>query len=400
MSSNSDFSRRTILAVGAAAAAGVTVGATTTRAVDRVLGEAAAGSYGEAVVPCHGRRQAGIDTPMQARGTLVAFDLRPGVDRAALGRLLRLWTTDIALLTSGRPAMADSNPEIAATPARLTVTVGLGFGAFARTGLEYEWPVAVRKLPDYPQIDRLDPALCDGELLLQVCADDALTISHAVRELTKDAKPFATVRWQQSGYSSAAGVNPGQTPRNLFGQVDGTRNPKPGDAEFDYTVWNRGDRHAWFADGTTLVVRRILMDLDRWELLKPGDQEKVIGRNRKNGAPLTGQAEFDQPDFNAKGADGEPVIPEDSHMRRSSFERKILRRPFTFDDGLLPDGTANNGLLFISFQSEIEQFMTIQNSLAKLDALNKWTTPVGSALFAILPGAREGDWLGQSLLEQ
>ena len=34
-----------------------------------------------------------------------------------------------------------------------------------------------------------------------------------------------------------------------------------------------------------------------------------------------------------------------------------------------------------------------------MDALNIWTTPVGSALFVIPAGVAEGEWIGQSLLE-
>ena len=33
------------------------------------------------------------------------------------------------------------------------------------------------------------------------------------------------------------------------------------------------------------------------------------------------------------------------------------------------------------------------------DALNEWTTAIGSAEFAVLPGFSEGGWLGQRLLE-
>ena len=35
--------------------------------------------------------------------------------------------------------------------------------------------------------------------------------------------------------------------------------------------------------------------------------------------------------------------------------------------------------------------------LAELDLLNLWTTPIGSAVFAVLPGAQEGEVLGQAL---
>lgn len=42
--------------------------------------------------------------------------------------------------------------------------------------------------------------------------------------------------------------------------------------------------------------------------------------------------------------------------------------------------------------------MPVQQRLAEKDLLNIWTTPVGSAVFAILPGAREGEILGEALL--
>jgi dye decolorizing peroxidase len=44
------------------------------------------------------------------------------------------------------------------------------------------------------------------------------------------------------------------------------------------------------------------------------------------------------------------------------------------------------------------QFVPVQRRLAELDLLNQWTTPVGSAVFAILPGCAEGGWLGESVL--
>ena len=61
--------------------------------------------------------------------------------------------------------------------------------------------------------------------------------------------------------------------------------------------------------------------------------------------------------------------------------------------------TSNAGLLFITFQRDIdEQFVPVQKRLEKPDLLNKWTTPIGSAVFAILPGCRAGEILGQALL--
>jgi dye decolorizing peroxidase len=38
-----------------------------------------------------------------------------------------------------------------------------------------------------------------------------------------------------------------------------------------------------------------------------------------------------------------------------------------------------------------------QQHLDRADALNRWTTAIGSAEFAVLPGFRPGGWLGQGL---
>ncbi len=373
-----NLDRRQILSLGATTTVGLTVGASSTEAAHRILDSQGIGVVGKTTIPFFGKHQPGIETPIQAKGVFVAFDLNRA-DREALARLLRLWTTDISLLMAGKPAMADTSGEIAKTPARLTVTLGLGFSLFEKLGKQSNWPLPVKQIPRY-QIDELDPKWCDGDLLLQICADDSLSVSHALRELIKDAKPFAEVKWIQQGFSSHHGINPGETPRNLMGQVDGTDNPKSDTTDFDTTVWKK--------DGsTTFVLRRIQMNLETWDLLSQPNQEKVIGRNRKNGAPLTGVLESDKPDYEKK-VNSELVIPMDAHIRRATGPRNLLRRVFNYDDGL--DG---QGLLFASYQADINQYLEIQKRLAEKDSLNIWTTPVGSALFYIPRGAQEGDWL-------
>lgn len=41
----------------------------------------------------------------------------------------------------------------------------------------------------------------------------------------------------------------------MFGQKDGTSNPRPGSTEFADTVWALPDEPGWFAAGTYLVSR-------------------------------------------------------------------------------------------------------------------------------------------------
>ncbi|PPH25800.1 peroxidase, partial [Rathayibacter sp. AY1F9] len=60
---------------------------------------------------------------------------------------------------------------------------------------------------------------------------------------------------------------------------------------------------------------------------------------------------------------------------------------------------SNSGLIFAAFQADVTaQFVPIQKRLDELDLLNEWTTPIGSAVFAIPPGCVEGGYIGDTLL--
>ncbi|MBU1586472.1 MAG: Dyp-type peroxidase, partial [Actinobacteria bacterium] len=53
-------------------------------------------------------------------------------------------------------------------------------------------------------------------------------------------------------------------------------------------------------------------------------------------------------------------------------------------------------LFFISFQRSPEQFIAVQKNLAR-DALNEYIKHVGSAIFAVPPGAAQGSYVGAGL---
>lgn len=359
---------------------------------------------GSAVEAFHGAHQAGIETPLQASATFVALDLRRDVDREALVRLMRLLTDDIERLSSGRPALADPQPELAGVPARLTVTVGFGMGLLEAAGLADQAPAWLASgLPEFT-VDKLQERWSGGDLLLQVAAEDPMTVSHAVRVLLNDAGPFATVRWVQTGFHRPANTAPtGITGRNLFGQVDGTVNPAPGTPDFAAVVWAAAPGvPAWLDGGSAVVVRRIAMDLRVWGGLDERTKEQSIGRRLSDGAPLTGGTEFTAPDYEAVDANGFLVIPPTAHMRLAHAQapaERILRRPYNYDDGLRSDGTSDAGLVFVAYMADPQaQFVPIQQRLAKADVLNIWTTPIGSALFAVPRGVQPGEHLGQALL--
>ncbi|MGO1539897.1 MAG: Dyp-type peroxidase [Leucobacter sp.] len=396
-------SRRQFLLGGAAAG----VGAAAALGIDYALtprgtAPASAPLNGDETVPFHGVHQAGIDTDAQAHALFVGLDLHRDVDREGLRRMMGILSDDAARLTQGVPPLADSEPELAVSPARLTVTFGVGPGFVARAnGTGPEW---LRPLPAFG-VDRLQPEYNDGDLLIQVASDDPVTVAHASRMLLKDTRSFASVRWVQPGFRRAHGtVKPGTTMRNLFGQVDGTTNPVPGTADFDEVVWNTS---GWLAGGTGAVIRRIRMDLDKWDRLDRSGRDQSIGRFQSNGAPLTSSphgeaAEFDEPDFEAKTPIGFTVIPEFSHMARArpvEAHERIFRRAYNYQGPPAGDELSDSGLIFTSYQADVErQFTPIQRRLDELDLLNEWTTPVGSAVFAIPPGCAKGGFIGETLL--
>lgn len=355
-------------------------------------------NFGTSTQPFYGAHQPGIKTPAQAQATFAALDLRADTDLAGVGRLMRAWTTDIAKLMSGEPITGDTASALARFPADLTVTVGYGHSLFEKTGITDRWPLSVSAIPAYP-IDRLQDRWSDGDIVLQICGNDPIANFHALHQLLRTATPFATLRWEQRGFLHSAGVNVDEVGRNLFGQVDGTANAAPGTPEFDGRTW--ASSPADFAGGTSLVVRRIEFAMDKWDRLSDSNKDKVIGRSLEDGSPLSGGDASTPMDLEKADASGAPLIPDHAHARLSftSENEGITRRGYNYDDGTDADAKRQVGLIFASYQESVDRYLRIQEALAGVDSLNTWTTPIGSALFAIPPGVAPGGWIGQSLLE-
>lgn len=389
------ISRRGLLGVGAGIAAAAAISTSTDFTPTATAAETAGRVHGDRTIPFFGARQAGIDTPLTQRVAHLVYRLKPDTDRDRLRNMLRILSDDSARLTRGMAPLADSEPELAVAPARLTVTIGVGTELVSRTGAAV--PAWLGPLPQFP-IDALRPEWTGGDLLLTIQGDDLLTVEHAVRVLNRNTRFFCEPAYAHRGFLPAHDSHePGGTPRNLFGQVDGTVNPTPGTEDFDEVAWI--DDSSWLQNGTSFVLRRIDMNLDKWDTLDRPDREKSVGRTLDTGAPLGGHNEFDEPDFTARDGMGMPVIPDLAHMRRarmSDRSQRIARRGHSFVDVI--DGETVSGLLFGSFQRDVTaQFVPIQESLAKADMLNIWTTPVGSAVFAIPPGCAEGGFVGETL---
>lgn len=369
------------------------------------------------LVDFYGEHQAGIATPSPDRVAFAAFDVTTlDVDR--LKAMLGLWAAAAAArTTTGRligttednphAPPVDTGEALGLSPAQLTVTVGFGPSLFdERFGLADRKPAALADIPALPA-EVLQPALMGGDLCVQACSNDPQVAFHVIRNFARIGRGTVVLRWSQLGFGRTSSTSVDQsTPRNLMGFKDGTNNIKAEDqAQMDDFVWvGEETDQDWMRGGSYLVARRIRMLIESWDADFIADQERIFGRKKESGAPLTGAKEFDTVDFTATDAAGTPIIDPVSHIRLASPEEngglRLLRRGFSYTDGIDPrTGQLDAGLFFICFQKDPRtQFVPLQRKLGSMDSLNEYIKHTGSGVFAVPPGVREvGDWFGKAL---
>ncbi|MDP9027489.1 MAG: iron uptake transporter deferrochelatase/peroxidase subunit [Actinomycetota bacterium] len=415
------LSRRGLLGLVGAGAAGIAVGgAVGVAATAAVAGATSTVPDPATNYPFYGAHQAGIVTPAQDRLHFAAFDMVGSAARSDLISLLADWSAAAARMTQGLEIgdgavpsdlyapPDDTGESQGLPPSGLTITFGFGPTLFTdaagadRFGLASRTPPLLTPLPRFSG-DALVPTSSGGDLCIQACADDPQVAVHAIRNLSRIAFGRASLRWSQLGFGRTSSTSTSQaTPRNLFGFKDGTANIKAEEtAAVDDDVWvPASDGPAWLAGGSYLVARKIRMVIENWDHTQLGEQERVIGRDKGDGAPLSGGTEFTEPDFHAKRASGGTKIDQAAHVRLAHPDvnkgARLLRRGYNFVDGNDDLGRLDAGLFFISFQRSPEQFIRIQRNLSR-DAMNEYIKHVGSAIFAVPPGARVGKSIGDSL---
>jgi deferrochelatase/peroxidase EfeB len=375
----------------------------------------------QATYPFHGQHQAGITTPAQDRLHFAAFDVTTD-SREELVALLRTWTAAAREMTAGNPVgdgaptsydapPTDTGEALGLNAAGLTLTFGFGPTLFEkdgqdRFGIRSQQPEALRELPHFPA-DNLDPQRSNGDLCIQACAHDPQVAVHAIRNLARMGFGTVAMRWAQLGFGRTSSTSTRQTTaRNLLGFKDGTQNLKAEDPEnLEKFVWVKegdDDAAAWLANGSYLVARRINMHIEPWDRTSLREQETLIGRDRGEGAPLSGGTEFTQPDFDRQGREG-PLIAVDAHVRLAHPKQnqgvKILRRGYNFTDGSNTLGRLDAGLFFIAFVRDPgTQYIPMQTQLSGRDALMEYLQHTGSGLFAVPPGVRsKSGFVGETL---
>jgi deferrochelatase/peroxidase EfeB len=391
-------------------------------------------SRGEAELcePFFGPHQGGIATPQQTHSYFAAFDcLAKGRDE--LVTMLRVWTDAAARMSAGATARdlgqdvsvegPDGGSALGLPPGRLTITFGFGAGLFSkdgsdRYGLASKRPAALVDLPKFNG-DQIEAARAGGDISVQACADDPVVAFHAVRELVRLSYGATQLRWAQAGFLPQAPAD--ETPRNLMGFKDGTNNPRRAGTDgspdsprnFDDVVWIDDEGPDWMRGGSYLVARRIRVSLEHWDRSEIDFQEQVIGRHKYSGAPIGKTYERESLDLDRVDADGNPLIADNAHVRLGAAATnggaQIFRRPYSYNDGVRFTAERwppwrqgmmyDAGLFFLCYQRDPrEGFLKIYQNMAKLDALNQFTTHTGGGLFACPGGINVGEFVGQRLL--
>ncbi|MGI5454270.1 iron uptake transporter deferrochelatase/peroxidase subunit [Streptomyces sp. CA-249302] len=393
------------LALGAAAAGGAVA---MTRVGNDV--EPTAAETGAAVA-FHGANQGGIATPVQDRLHFAAFDVQTD-DRAEFVRMLKDWTAAARRMTAGKAVgegayggLAEAPPDdtgeaLGLKPSRLTLTIGFGPSLFEKFGLKDHRPEALVDLPQFSG-DALDKTRTGGDLCIQACADDPQVAVHAIRNLARIGFGTVNIRWSQLGFGKTSSTTPdAQTPRNLMGFKDGTRNIAGTETDrLKKFVWVAdGDGPDWMTGGSYLVARRIRMHIEPWDRTSLQEQEDIFGRDKGEGAPVGKAKEHDAPFLKA--------MKPDAHVRLAHPDSNngitILRRGYSFTDGTDGLGRLEAGLFFLAYQRDVRKgFIPLQRSLSAKDALNEYIQHVGSAVFAVPPGVRDkDDWWGSTLFSK
>ncbi len=120
--------------------------------------------------------------------------------------------------------------------------------------------------------------------------------------------------------------------RDLTGFIDGTENPK-GKKRAAVALIGAEDRN--FAGGSFVFTQRYVHDLQKWEGLPVREQEKIIGRRKRDSQELSDRAK-----------------PPTAHISRAvikegSEELEIVRHSFPYGT------TSERGLFFIAYTKDL-----------------------------------------------
>jgi deferrochelatase/peroxidase EfeB len=312
---------------------------------------------------------------------LAVADLVGVSGRDALIDVLRAVSKEVDSQMRKRPS-EEHLPPLALLPDsyRVTLTVGFGWKLFRdaqgddRFGIDGQRPRQLRPMPRLPG-DAPDLAPDDqaGDLIFVVSSDHPYVNVAIVRALAHGyAHAALRVKQIEQGFGRP-------DKREFLRFDDGIENLSNSTPERDLDrlvyVQAGDDEPPWCVGGSYLVYRKIRENLPLWERLDADAgvrerlQEQVIGRRKKSGLPLsrgrTGPGNltpvYPDPTDDADG-------PVNAHIRKvqprrpvpdmfggSDLDRRFLRRPYPYFDGLDAGGLVSCGLHFLAYMRSLRK---------------------------------------------
>jgi deferrochelatase/peroxidase EfeB len=268
---------------------------------------------------------------------------------------------------------------------RVTITVAFGASLFVdrlghdRFGLSACKPKFLKTMPSFPgDAKALRPEESAADLLLVISSDHPYVNIAIVRFIAEYFNKRFSQKHQRSGQRYDVlrfrGVEEGfgrKDKREFLRFDDGIENLQIDPQELRRLVYvdPSDNEPAWCLHGSYLVYRKVRENMPRWEAVEDPEQQKheqeqIIGRHRDTGLPL-GQKNltpvFPDPTdatlspLNAHIRKVQPRRPAPDQFGLNDLDRRFLRRPYPFFNGLDEHGQAINGLQFLAFMKNIQQ---------------------------------------------
>jgi deferrochelatase/peroxidase EfeB len=268
--------------------------------------------------------------------------------RSELRELLEKLTRFARHQMDKKPIQPDRSFDAAIANRRVSVTIGFGAPLFTTCRGDDRFGIAAlkpRHLKIIPRVDGdedFDPAQQATDLVIVIASDDMYVNEYIFGRLYYGGvHPGIAVRRLERGYSRPDSREPS-------GFEDGISNPKTGataeSAESFVYVGPGDEEPSWCLDGTYLAYRKIRRRLASFFKLDDQGRAAVFGIDARTGARL--------PDAKPH-AHAQKINPKRDNHRdlfgRVDVDRRFIRRPYFFDDGLDETGDEMRGVHHMSF---------------------------------------------------
>lgn len=264
---------------------------------------------------------------------------------------------------------------------RVTVTVGFGYSLFVdnnendRFGLRGQKPRYLKPMPSFPG-DNFKPRETQTDIAIIIASDSQYVNVFIARYFCEKINDFCNKKLKlktKKVFFKVTSIEDGfgrPDEREFLRFNDGIDNLRSGiDLEELVYVDKRSNEPRWCINGSYMVYRKIREMMPVWEAFSDKKQSEIIGRDKETSKPLSRKC--------SGIANLTPVYPDhkdekdgklNSHIRKvqprrtepdlfgiNDLDRRFLRRPYPYFEGVDEEGKGKNGLQFIAYMKSVQQ---------------------------------------------